>query len=274
MTQLGRLLARGNTSDVFAWGRTAVVKVLREGIPKSWADKEARTTALVSEAGLPAPAVGDVVVVAGRPGIVFERIDGPVMLDQMVAAPGDAGRLCRLLAQLQADVLATTAPLGLPAVRTRLRHNVESAAHLTDVERAAALGDLDALPDGSALCHYDIHPANVLMGAAGPVIIDWFDAAAGDRHADVVRSSILMRHHGAAGHLGAAGAALVASLHDRYVGCVVAERDLDRASLLRWEPASLAGRLGEPLPAGELADTYAMWQAGAVSSPLRAALAA
>ncbi len=273
MSQLGSLIARGNTSDVYAWGERAVIKLLRPEFPKAWAEKEARTTAIVHDAGLPAPAVGDVVVVDGRPGVVFERIEGPVMWDRMVAEPADVGRLCRMLARLQADVTATAAPSGLPSLHARLRHNIETAAHLTPVERATAVDDLDGLPAGSALCHYDVHPANVLMAAGGPVIIDWFDAAAGDPHADVVRSSILMRHHGGSGHLGTAEAALVASLHEGYLRCVIGGGGLDPSALLRWEPVSMAGRLGEPLPATELASTYAAWQEGAAASPLRAALA-
>ncbi len=272
MTQLGALIARGNTSDVYAWGNGAVVKLLRPGIPKAWADKEARNTALVHDAGLPAPGVGDVVVVDGRPGIVFERIDGPVMWDQMRAEPATAPSLCRQLARLQADIMSTAAPGGLKPLRARLRNNIEAAVHLSERERAFALNELDALPDGSALCHYDIHPANVLMGANGPVVVDWFDAAAGDPLADVVRTSILIRHHGAGGHLGDAEAMLVAGLHGRYVACALGDDNVDRSALLRWEPASLAGRLGEPLSAAELADTYAAWQAGIEASPLRAAL--
>lgn len=273
MTQLGELIARGNTSDVYAWGRSAVVKLLRPGIPKAWAHQEARTTALVHDAGLPAPAVGDVVVVDGRPGVVFQRVDGPAMWDQMLAEPAEAGSLCRLLAQIQAAITAMPAPAGLAPLRSRLRRNIEAAPYLSVTERARALTELDGLADGQALCHYDVHPANVLMGAAGPIVVDWFDAAAGDPAADVVRSSILLRHHGAEGHLGAAEASLVAALHDSYLGCVVEERGLDPEALLRWEPVSLAGRLGEPLPEVELAQTYAAWQAASTASRLRAALA-
>ncbi len=149
MTHIGRLIARGNTTDVYAWGEHAVVKILREGIPKAWAEREATTTALVNDAGLPAPGVGDVVVVGGRPGVVFERVDGPVMWDLMLADPDDAPRLCRLLAQLQAEVNATAAPSGLPTLRTRLQHNIEAAVHLEETERAAAFADLAGLTDGA-----------------------------------------------------------------------------------------------------------------------------
>jgi len=50
----GVLVARGNTSDVYAWGPQSIVKLLRPQIPPRWAEREAGTTELVRAAGLPA----------------------------------------------------------------------------------------------------------------------------------------------------------------------------------------------------------------------------
>jgi aminoglycoside phosphotransferase (APT) family kinase protein len=48
------------------------------------------------------------------------------------------------------------------------------------------------LPQGSSLCHGDFHPGNVLLGPAGPVIIDWADAGVGHPGADVARTAVIM----------------------------------------------------------------------------------
>ncbi|MEX0666946.1 MAG: hypothetical protein WD313_01300, partial [Acidimicrobiia bacterium] len=94
----GDLIARGNTSDVYSWSPTTVVKVLRQDMPRHWATLEAEITGLVHEAGFPVPAVEEVVVVDGRPGIVFERVDGMSMWEQMLDAPNDLQRLtCALV---------------------------------------------------------------------------------------------------------------------------------------------------------------------------------
>ena len=39
--------------------------------------------------------------------------------------------------------------------------------------------------EGGALLHRDLHPANVILSPAGPVVIDWTNAAAGDAALDV-----------------------------------------------------------------------------------------
>jgi aminoglycoside phosphotransferase (APT) family kinase protein len=271
----GLLVARGNTSEVYEWGHGAVVKVLRAGIPREWAERESTTSELVHAAGLPAPAVLDVVTVNSRVGIVFERVEGISMWDQMLADPAGASTLIRLLVKLQAEVNASCAPSGLPKVCDRLRQNIDAAAMLTDVEKTAARGSLECLPDGNSLCHFDVHPNNVLLGRTGPVIIDWFDAAVGDPAADVVRSSVLLRHDAVAGHLGGASSSIVAELHDEYVASVVAARDLGEEVLLGWEPCVLAGRLAEPLPVDALLatrDAFNALERDAESSVLALAL--
>lgn len=258
---LGPLVARGNTSSVFAWGEGAVVKVLLPGIPDSWADREAETTDLVHAAGLPAPAVLDLVMVEGRPGIVFERVTEASMWDQMVKNPEEIPTLSLVLAEMQAEVNETSAPTGLPRLSERLRENIQKAEGLTARERRAALFELDQLPDGDALCHFDVHPNNVLMGADKPVIIDWFDAAAGDPAADIVRSSLLMRQDAVESHLDCVDPSIISQVHNEYLTCLLRTRDVDSDDLMRWEPTVMASRLAEPLPDTVLAKMRDTWRA-------------
>lgn len=265
------LLARGNTSDVFGWSRHAVVKVLRPGIPDAWAAREAHTTELVHAAGLPAPAILDLTTVGGRPAIVFERVVGTSMWDQMLADPRDIPRLARLLAELQAEVNATAAPPGLPGLIDRLRDNIARASFLAPEERLVARTALERHPHEAFLCHFDVHPNNVLMGERGPTIIDWFDAAAGSPAADVVRSSVLMREDAADGHLPCADAAIIERVHSRYLEAVVRVRNVGAEELVSWEPTVLAARLAEPIPDTILRATHRTWRGLVASQPSRLA---
>jgi aminoglycoside phosphotransferase (APT) family kinase protein len=258
---LDHLVARGNTSDVYLWGVDAVVKVLRPEIPHEWAMREATTTRMVHTAGLPAPAVLDTTTIEDRPGIIFERIPGVSMWEQMLANPREIPELATLLARLQAEVSATPAPIGMPALIDRLRENVAAAGVLSHAEREAALDELANQNTGNTLCHFDVHPNNVLMGPDGPIVIDWFDAAAGDPGADVVRASVLMRHDAALGHLPCANPAIIDQVHDRYLATVVQIRDLDPGELPRWERTVLASRLAEPTPEPVKRATYDTWVA-------------
>lgn len=237
-----------------------MVKVLRSGIPDSWSEREAVTTGLVHEAGLPAPAVLDLVTVGGRPGIVFERVEGVSMWDRMLGRPSEVSKLSLLLARLQAEVNATPAPAGLPKLRDRLRQNIQGAFVLSEEERLEAIAELEGLPDGKALCHFDIHPNNLLMAPTGPVIVDWFDAAQGVAAADIVRSSALMRPDASASHLGCEDPATVVAAHNEYIAVVAGWGEVDEEVLLRWEPVVLASRLAEPLAGDVLRSTHRTWR--------------
>ncbi len=241
-------MGRGNTSDIVEWGRYAVVKVLHPGIPAEWAEVEAETIRLVRAAGLPAPAVHGVVTVAGRPGIVLDRVDGPSLWDRMVAEPARLAEWTGILVGLQRVLLATPAPAGLSSVAGRIRHQLDSAP-LGPQDRKATAAVLTGLPDGAALCHFDLHPDNVILAASGPVVVDWFDAAAGDPAADVARSSVLMRAETAVGHLRQAPVAFLRRLHAEYLHRAVGVLGVSPGEVDRWERPLLAARLTEPLPA-------------------------
>ena len=99
----GEMIARGRTAEIFAWKDGQVLKLFLEDWPvRTDAAKEAETTRAAHKAGLPVPAVEGVVEVEGRRGIVFERVEGPIMTIAMVSKPWNFVRLARMMAELHA----------------------------------------------------------------------------------------------------------------------------------------------------------------------------
>lgn len=247
--QLGPLLARGHTSDVFAVGGDAVVKVLRREVPRGWAQVEARSTAAVHAAGYPTPEVLDLDEVDGRPAIVFQRIDGPSMWACMRAAPRRIPALAAEMADLQVRLHQAPAPAGLPAMHDRVHAKIAEAAGLSTADRRLAQQRLDALPAGGVLCHGDVHPGNVLMTDRGPVVIDWFDAVAGDGTADLVRTSLLVRplarHRGSLPHLAGATRGILELIHHEFLRTVLTGQPDLGPDMVSWEPVMAASRLAE-----------------------------
>lgn len=117
------------------------------------AEREAEIMLRAGRAGVPVPVVHAV----DGADIVMDRIEGPTMLDALLDDPGRARDSGVLLAQLHRRLDATAV-------------------------------------DGpeSAVVHGDLHPGNVLMGAAGPVIIDWTNSRTGPRSLDVALSWIVL----------------------------------------------------------------------------------
>ena len=97
----GPLLARGRTAELFAWGDRQVLKLLYDWRPTSWISHEVEVGRRLATAGLPLPRVLAVIGVDGRRGILYERFDGPSMLDLVVRKPWLAPRLAALLASIE-----------------------------------------------------------------------------------------------------------------------------------------------------------------------------
>jgi aminoglycoside phosphotransferase (APT) family kinase protein len=137
------------------------------------------------------PAVHGIVEVEGQYGIVFDRIDGPLMMEELITKPGEQKHLIELFAELHAK-MHTIRVTGLPSQREKLESQIHSAKRLSKKGREAALSSLTKLPEDNILCHGDYHPGNILMSSRGPVVIDWVDATEGNPHADVARSLLLI----------------------------------------------------------------------------------
>lgn len=245
--ELGERVATGRTSVLYALGADSVVKIPRSEVPDRWLEFEAELTAAVRSAGVPAPEVRDVVQWNDRIAVVFERIDGPSMWEQILGDPSSARSHALDLARIHCELLATGLPSGLPDLVDRMQRKIADASALSPDEREAASALVARLPRGAALLHGDLHPGNVLLSAHGPVLIDWFDAAIGHPAADVCRSSLLMEPSACETehlHLANANPTLLTDVHNAYqqgmsgvLGSCAHRED--------WDAVIAVGRLSE-----------------------------
>jgi len=149
----GRLLARGQDADVFAIDDTRVLRrYRRRAVP----EREVVVMRYVREHGFPTPRVFDV----SGADLTLERIGGPTMLENLRRRPWRFRAHAVTLARLHRE-LHTIPP-----------------AELTG--------------EGGAVLHLDLHPANVILSANGPVVIDWANAARGDAPLDVALTAVVL----------------------------------------------------------------------------------
>jgi aminoglycoside phosphotransferase (APT) family kinase protein len=160
VTVPGALIASGRDADIFECGRGRVLRRSRRG--HSMAD-EARTMEFARAHGYPVPEVFDVQD-DGRE-LILQRIDGPNMVEAVAARPWQLGRMGRQLAELHLSL-----------------HELQAPAWL----HPAAFGR------GDRLLHMDLHPLNVLLGADGPMVIDWTNALRGAPSIDAALTWVLL----------------------------------------------------------------------------------
>jgi hypothetical protein len=93
-----------------------------------------------------------------------------------------------------ADVFA----LGDGRVLRRYRDGGDVAAEAAGAQLAELHRRLHALPPrlgrepDDAILHLDLHPANVMLGSHGPVVIDWRNVAEGPADLDVAVSAVIL----------------------------------------------------------------------------------
>jgi Ser/Thr protein kinase RdoA (MazF antagonist) len=247
-------LAEGATAEVFAWGEDQILKLYRAGYPPDEAQREAQRARAAHAAGLPTPAVIDVVQVDGRQGVVYARVDGTPMMQVLLAAPDRAAALAAQLAELHAAMHQLRCET-LPSQYDRLQNRIEMLTDLELALRQRALAILAGCPREHALCHGDFHPENVLLTAEGPMIIDWVDATQGAPAADVARTCLIMRYAGAPTHLDAETRQRLESLRrqfiDEYVRRYQQLHPVTDSELALWEIPLAVARLGERIDAAE-----------------------
>ena len=239
-------IAQGRTAEIYAWDDGLVLKLYREWCPPDWVDYEARIARAVYEAGVPSPEAGETVEVDGRRGLMYERLEGIAMLQDMNTRPWTLWKHARSLGELHATIHQKSIT-GLPSYKERLRYDMGKVTQLTDEQQRRALTILEQLPDGHNLCHGDFHPGNVLLTKNGPVVIDWMTACSGSPWADVARTSLLLS-------IGAKSAgrqvnplirAAIQLYHRTYLNRYHALHPDTTNELTRWTPVIAAARLSE-----------------------------
>ena len=141
--------------------------------------------------GYPVPLVHDV----AEDALVLERIEGPTMQAELEGRPWRLAGHMRTLAELH--------------------HRLHEIEH----------------PDGGTLLHLDLHPLNVIYGPAGPVVIDWTNAAGGNAALDPSLVAVIFLTSG-----GPAGR----------VATPLFLRHFEREEVEQAMPAAIAYRIADP----------------------------
>lgn len=253
--RLGARIGIGRTADVYAWGDGTIIKLLRPGFPDAMGDEEARAAARATDAGLAAPRFLGTERVEGRFGLVYERVDGPSMLDELMRRPWRAHAMACKLAELHA---ATHAGAGssLPSRTAQLMRAITRVGdRFGRAAREAAERRMAELPDGDAIVHGDLHPGNVVMTPAGPRIIDWLTAGSGPPAADVARTAFLIGDTALPPEMPRAQRALIGLLRRRFLGAYLRRyaelRSLDAGELAAWRLPILLARATEDVEGEE-----------------------
>jgi aminoglycoside phosphotransferase (APT) family kinase protein len=209
----GRLIGRGRSAAVYDVGDGLVLR--RTTNPDYDATGEADAMRMAASAGVPVPRVHQV---AGR-DLIMDRLVGPTMLDDLLAHPEHLDRHAATLADLHRRLDGVV---------------IEDSA-----TSSSGPGSKGVAPLG--LLHGDLHPGNVMLTSAGPVLIDWTNHRFGPRRVDLAITWILLACFG---HDQLAAAGVSSAVRTSLVGHFLAK--VDRTQATAGLPAAVELRLADP----------------------------
>jgi uncharacterized protein (TIGR02172 family) len=188
---LSHPIAKGRTSEIYEWNGDTILKLYYDWCPAHWVEQESQVAHAIAQAGIPTPAPGEIVEVNHRRGLIYERVSGISMLQDLNTRPWMLFKHAHQLAELQVKINQLSIS-GLQSYKDGLMYSIQRAPHLSDELRNKVLNHLATLSDGEKVCHGDFHPGNVLLTPEGAVVIDWMTARAGNPWADAARTSMLL----------------------------------------------------------------------------------
>jgi uncharacterized protein (TIGR02172 family) len=239
-------LARGRTAEVYAWGTGKVVKVYFPGFSAEDANYEAKIAVTVQESGVACPRFYEQVEFEGRPGLIYERVNGVPMSELVFKGPWRVPSLAKRMAKLHRAMHQPVIEVDLPNQREKYIRRIENSNILPAALKTRLLEAYAKIPDESRLCHGDFHPENILSNAGSDLAIDWIDVSVGHPLGDVARTSILLKGMAATVPIPPVRW-LVNWFHDHYLRAYFADGG-DQAIYRAFLPIVAAARLAEGIP--------------------------
>lgn len=187
----GAFIGRGRNARIYKWGDYEIIKLFEKNYNKKTIEKEFLASKIVYQTGVDIPYAREIVEIDGQFGIIYEYIAGSTMLKLLFRRFYNVRSYARTLAVLQAE-LHKNKSSSLPNIKEKLTELIKNVNTLPEDKKIEILDILNDLPNGNTICHFDLHPDNIIKSKRGYKIIDWTNAASGCAAADVAITSMAL----------------------------------------------------------------------------------
>ena len=186
------LVRRGN-KVVYDLG-DKIAKVFNETKPVSDVFNEALNLARINECGIRSPKALEVTKLEGDEAgwaLITTKVPGVTLAEKIEAEPQRFGEYLEQFVDLQIEIHGYTSPL-LNRQDDKYARMINSLEAINATTRYNLLERLDGLKKGTAVCHGDFNPSNVIVSEDSTLsVCDWAHATQGAPAADVAMTYLL-----------------------------------------------------------------------------------
>ena len=178
------------TDKVIVRDKDTVLKIFGPSYKVSLILNEAMNEARAAETGLPVAKVLEVMKLRDHWCIRREYVDGETLADVMAKDRRNLAKYLKEFVAIQCQIFSKTSD-RMGNLADKLDKQI-SASPVEKVTRYDLHMKLQSFPRGTALCHGDFNPTNVIITPKGDWrVIDWSHVRLGDPCADVARTYLL-----------------------------------------------------------------------------------
>ena len=186
------LIGCGRTSEVFKYDESHVLKLYYDFMSKEAIENEFAVSEFVYGHTINTPKPLQIITENGRTGIVYEEIRGQSFLAVLGKNPLRMKYIARQMAELHTTIHSVTYQDPHTNQKLRMISVITQSPDLDQHTKDRIIAYIHTLPDGTALCHGDFHPDNILVANQKLWIIDWMTGMQGDAAGDVARTKMLI----------------------------------------------------------------------------------
>lgn len=224
------LVGSGAQADIYKDNDRAI-KLFKYNISKEEVENEFNFQRMAFNYGLSVPQVFEIIEKDQKYGFEMEYIDGMTLGSIILKNIWNTKKYIIKSIEIQNQIHKIETD-NFPNMKDKLRNYILCANELSDLEKQKLLNKLESMIFVNKLCHGDFHIFNLIQTTNNIKIIDWICASSGNPEADICRTYLLYK----------LSSKILANM---YLSTYCKIMNVNKNSILEWEPIIAGARLGE-----------------------------